>query len=102
MHFLCRVSLLGVGVVFLQHYRGVVVHPCCKNDTVPGFVTYLSHFLQSIEDISVSLCSKNSDLVGKTVQKRQDSRSKAAPCEGHPPLPSTYIYTNTQKWFFKG
>ena len=59
-------------------------------------------FLQQIEDISVSLCCKNSDLVSKTVQIRQDSCSKVTPCEGHPPLPSTYIYTNTQKWYFKG
>ena len=61
-------SLLGVGVVFVQHCRGVVfMHHCCKNDTVPGNVTYLSHFLQSIEDISVGLCCKNSDLVSKTL-----------------------------------
>ena len=47
------------GCIIMQNRRGVVfMHPCCKNDTVPGFVTYLSHFLQSIEDISVSLCSK--------------------------------------------
>ena len=92
-----------VGCIIMQNRRGVVfMHHCCKNDTKPGNVTYLSHFLQSIENISVSLCCKNNDLVSKTVQIRQDSRAKAAPCESHPPLPSTYIYTNTQKWYFKG
>ena len=58
-------------------------------------------FLCLIDDISVSLCCKNSDLVSKTVQKRQNSQSKTPPCEGHPPLPSTYIYRNTQKWFLE-
>ena len=79
----------------------VFMHPCCKNDTVPGNVTYLSHFLHSIEDISVILCCKNSDLVGKTVQKLAIKPRNAPPCEGQVGLPSTYIYRNTQKWFLE-
>ena len=59
-------------------------------------------FLQYIDDISVSLCCKNSDLVGKTVQKLANQSQNAAASVGHWGLPSTYIYINTQKWFFEG
>ena len=96
MHFLCRVSLLGVGVVFLQHYRGIVVHPCCKNDTVPGFVTYLSHFLQYIEDISVRICNKNSNLVRKTLSKLE-KRSFLAPLRAPHPLVWLRIYVQIHR-----
>jgi len=59
-------------------------------------------FLQSIEDISVRLCSKNSSLQGKTLQKLAIKPQKAVASVGHWGLPSTYIYINTQKWFFEG
>ena len=52
-----------VGCIIMQNRRGVVfMHHCCKNDTQPGNVTYLSHFFRLIEDISVNLCSKYSNL----------------------------------------
>ena len=59
-------------------------------------------FLRLIEDISVKKYNNYSDLVVKHTVKLAKSISKEPPCEGHPPLPSTYIYTNTQKWYFKG
>ena len=92
-----------VGCIIMQNRRGVVfMHHCCKNDTIPGNVTYLSHFFKLIEDISVSLCFKNSDLVAKCLLFLLKCLSNAPPCEGQMGSPSTYIYTNTQKWFFKG
>ena len=92
------------GVVYLQQCSwGVVfMHHCCKNDTQPGNVTFLSHFFRLIEDISVSLCSKNNDLMAKCLIFLLKCLSKAPPCEGKVGSPSTYIYTNTQKWYFKG
>ena len=70
----CMRVRVRVGVTFVQHHRGVVfMHTCCKKDTLWRLLHNYNTFLQSIEDISVSLCSKNSDLVSKAVQIRQDS-----------------------------
>jgi len=95
VHFLW-VAYIDViwGVVFMHH--------CCKNGTIFKMLHKCHSFFSMIEDISVSLCFKNSDLVAKWLINILKCLSKAPPCESHPPLPSTYIYTNTQKWFFKG
>ena len=58
-------------------------------------------FLYSIEDISVSLCCKNSNLVGKTLADKDFLLWFAPPCECHWGYTSTYIYRNTQKWFLE-
>ena len=59
-------------------------------------------FLWSIDVISVSLCYKNSYLVVKHSVKLAYTPKKCRGCECHWGYTSTYIYTNTQKWFFKG
>ena len=59
-------------------------------------------FLLYIDDISVIICCKNSNLVVKHPVKLAYTPKKAWGCECHWGYTSTYIYTNTQKWFFKG
>ena len=46
------------------------MHPCCKKDTLLRLLHNYNTFLCMIEDISVSLCSKNNDLQGKTLPKQ--------------------------------
>ena len=42
----CMRVRVRVGVAFVQHCRGVVfIHPCCKNDTVPGMLHNYNTFL---------------------------------------------------------
>ena len=91
------------GWLFVITFRGVVfMHHCCKNGTIFRMLHKCHTFFSMIEDISVSLCFKNSNLVAKCLINILKCLSKVTGCESHPPLPSTYIYTNTQKWFFKG
>ena len=82
-----------------------------RGSTCASFLNLWSHleklqkyntFLCLIEDISVIKCSNYNNLQGKTLPKQQKYFIKCLPCEGHWGYTSTYIYTNTQKWFFEG
>ena len=51
---------------FVITFRGVVfMHHCCKNGTIFKMLHKCHSFFSMIEDISVNLCCKNSDLVAK-------------------------------------
>ena len=97
------ITFIFDGWLFVITFRGVVfMHHCCKNGTIFKMLHKCHSFFSMIEDISVNLCCKNSDLVAKWLINILKCLLKVTGCESHPPLPSTYIYTNTQKWFFKG
>ena len=97
MHF------LGVGVVFVQHCRGVVfMHPCCKKDTLLRMWHKYHTFLQYIDDISVSLFSKNSNLQRKTFAYKNISFNLPHPARARRGIP-VRIYTQTHRSaFLKG
>jgi len=60
--------------------RGVVfMHPCCKNAPVCRLLQFCHAFLWHIDDISVSLCNKNSNLVGKSTRKASKESILAHP-----------------------
>lgn len=60
--------------------RGVVfMHPCCKNAPVCRLLQICHAFLWYIDDISVSLCSKNNNLVDKFTRKASKENILAHP-----------------------
>ena len=87
-------ATLWGGVVFM--------HPCCKNAPVCRLLQFCHAFLWYIEVISVSLFNKNSNLEGKSCQKKQKGRLLPHPARATGGMP-VRIYTQIHRsGFLKG